>query len=98
MNYTKPSDVYDKKRGLPLPGICFSPVLLPVSLTFPATRILVIRTTFFVTQIIECRLCRGRLFSNICYMSFTRVPRDSLKPTILQKKTPAINFNVWHEC
>jgi hypothetical protein len=57
-------------------------------LTFPAAGILVIRTTFLVALIIECRLCRGRLFSNICYKSFIRVPRDSLKPTISQDKIP----------
>lgn len=92
INYTKPSDVYDKKRRLSLPCICFSPVLLPIPLTFPVTTILVVRTTFLVAQIIECGLCRGWPFSNICYMSFIRVPRNSLKPTISQNNTPAFQL------
>lgn len=86
--HRKPSNVYDKKCRLSFSRICFSPVFLPISLTFPAAGILVIRTTYLVALIIECRLCRGRLFSNICYTSFIWVPRDTLKPTISQNKTP----------
>lgn len=80
MNDEKPVDVDNKKCRLSLCRICFSPILLPVSLAFPTTKILLCTTTFYVTHIVKYWLCRRGLFCYICYQSFIQVPRNTLKP------------------
>lgn len=80
MNGEKPVDVDNKKSRLSLSRICFSPILLPVSLTFPAAKILVCTTTFLVAQVVKYGLCRRGFFCYICYQCLIQVPRDTLKP------------------
>lgn len=75
-----PINVNNKKRRLSFPSISFSPVLFPVTLTLPATTILIRMTIFFVTISSKCRFGEIWLLSSISYKSFIWVPWNTLEP------------------